>query len=313
MKRSLKSSWLLIAVALLIAAPHFVQPLVAQDKPKSGDKKDIPEPEAIQLVTKKTGLQLNAMYFASNQEKEAAPIILLHPWKEQGALYYKMAKELQSLGYAVLVPDLRGHGKSINAAVARDGKIDLEKMGKVDFGFIVAEDMETLKNFLLQQHNDGKLNIELLSVIGIGEGSMFGTLWAINDWSYPPLPGLKQGQDVKAVIMISPEMGLKGMNADNALKNPICRNLSFLLLAGGNSDQHANISRMKKTLEKTHSFNPDNVDASNLWIIEPDTSLEKAQFVGSQPNMSKVVDSFLSKRVKSFAKNLPWAERKAKN
>jgi hypothetical protein len=85
------------------------------------------------------------------------------------------------------------------------------------------------------------------------------------------------------------------------------------LLAGGNSDQHANISRMKKTLEKTHSFDPDNVDASNLWIIEPDTSLEKAQFVGSQPNMSKVIDSFLSKRVKSFAKNLPWAERKAKN
>jgi hypothetical protein len=165
----------------------------------------------------------------------------------------------------------------------------------------------------LQQHNEGKLNIELLSVIGIGEGSMFGTFWAINDWSYPPLPGLKQGQDVKAVIMISPEMGLKGMNADNALKNAICRNLSFLLLAGGNSDQHANISRMKKTLEKTHSFDPDNVDASNLWIIEPDTSLEKAQFVGSQPNMSKVIDSFLSKRVKSFAKNLPWAERKAKN
>jgi pimeloyl-ACP methyl ester carboxylesterase len=285
--------------------------LWAQDKAKE-TKKEIPEPEAIQLVTKKTGLQLHATYFGSNLEKEAAPIILLHPWEEQGALYYKFAKELQTMGYAVLVPDLRGHGKSIQAAVARDGKIDLAKMGKVDYGFIVAEDMEAMKGFLLREHNEGNLNIELLSVIGVGEGSMFGTLWAVNDWSFPSLPGMKQGQDVKALILISPVMTMKGVNAETALKNPIFRQLSFFLVAGSTSSSSKNLGRMLKTLEKTHTYNDKDLDASNLWLAEPNTSLEMAQFVNKQPKLSNAVDSFLSKRVKAYAKQLPWAERKQK-
>lgn len=283
----------------------------AQDKPKQAEK-EIPEPEAIQLVTKKTGLQMNAMYFGSNLKKEAAPIILLHPWEEQGALYYKFAKELQTMGYAVLVPDLRGHGKSIQAAAARDGKVDITKMGKVDYGFIVAEDMEALKGFLLREHNEGNLNIELLSVIGVGEGAMFGTLWAVNDWSFPALPGMKQGQDVKALVLISPVMSMKGMNAENTLKNPIFRQLSFFLVAGTSSGSSRNLGRMLKILEKSHTYDQKNLDASTLWLAEPDTSLEMAQFVNKQPGLSKAVDNFLSKRVSSYAKQLPWAERKQK-
>jgi len=294
--------WLLLVVASNVWA---------QDKPNA-NKKELPEPEAVQLVTKKTGLQLNAMYFGSNMEKEAAPIILLHPWNEQGAMYYKFAKELQLMGYAVLVPDLRGHGKSVNAAAARDGRIVLEKMGRNDFGFIVAEDMEALKGFLMQQHNDGQLNIELLSVVGVGEGAMFGTLWAVNDWSFPALPGLKQGQDVKSLILISPVMSMRGLNADSALKNPIFRNLSFFLVAGSTSDQSSVITKMLKTLEKTHSYDEKNLDASNLWLAEPNTSLEKAQLINNQPNIAKAVDQFITKRVKAYSKQLPWVERKRK-
>lgn len=285
--------------------------LSAQDKAKD-KKKEIPEPEAIQLITKKTGLQLHATYFGSNMEKEAAPIILLHPWEEQGALYYKFAKELQAMGYAVLVPDLRGHGKSVQAAAARDGKIDLTKMGKVDYGFIIAEDMEALKGFLIKQHNEGKLNIELLSVVGVGEGAMFGTLWGVNDWSFASLPGFKQGQDVKALVLISPVMTMKGMNAETALKNPIFRQLSFFLVAGSSSDSSKNLGRMLKTLEKTHTYDEKDLDSSNLWLAEPNTSLEMAKFVNNQPGLSKAVDNFLSKRVKAYSKQLPWAERKQK-
>ena len=282
-----------------------------QEKGKT-PKKEIPEPEGVQLITKKTGLQLNAMYFGSNLEKEAAPIILLHPWEEQGALYYDFAKGLQKLGYAVLVPDLRGHGKSIQAAAARDGKIDRTKMGKNDYGFIVAEDMESLKGFLIQEHNKGALNIELLSVIGVGEGAMFGTLWAINDWSFPPLPGMKQGQDVKSLVLISPVMSMRGLNAETTLKNPIFRQLSFFLIAGTDSDQSKNIGKMLKTLEKSHTHDEKNLDSSTLWLAEPNTSLEKSQFVKNQPGLLDAVDNFLAKRVKSFSKQLPWAERKQK-
>lgn len=280
-----------------------------KDKPKA-QKKEIPQPESIQLVTKKTGLQLNATYFGSNLEKEAAPIILLHPWEEQGALYGKFAKELQNMGYAVLVPDLRGHGRSTQAAVARDGKIDLAKMGKVDYGYIIAEDMEALKGFLIVEHNKGNLNIELLSVIGVGEGAMFGTLWSINDWSFPSLPGLKQGQDVKSLVLISPVMTMKGLNAESSLRNPIFRQLSFFLIAGSSSGQSKNIDRIMKTLEKSHTYNEKDLNASNMWLAEPNTSLDKAQFVNKQPGLAKAVDNFLTARVKPLAKQLPWAERK---
>jgi hypothetical protein len=69
---------------------------------------------------------------------------------------------------------------------------------------------------------------------------------------------------------------------------------------------------MLKTLEKTHTYNDKDLDASNLWLAEPNTSLEMAQFVNKQPKLSNAVDSFLSKRVKAYAKQLPWAERKQK-
>jgi len=301
----------LFCSAILVGSIGYGPIAHAQGKPDAAKKKT-PEPEEIQIITKKTGLQMNATYFGSSLEKEAAPIILLHPWEEQGALYFKFAKELQDMGYAVLVPDLRGHGKSVQSATARDGKIDLAKMGKVDFGFIIAEDMEAMKGFLIREHNEGKLNIELLSVIGIGEGAMFGTLWTVNDWSFPALPGMKQGQDVKSLVLISPVMSMKGMNAENTLKNPIFRQLSFFVIAGSKSSSGRNLDRTLKNLEKTHTYNEKDLEASNLWLAEPDTSLEMAQFVNKQPGLSKAVGNFLDKRVKIYAKQLPWAERKQK-
>src|SRR5262245_14025894 len=44
--------------------------------------------------------------------KEVIPIILLHGYEGQGADLYPLALTLQKLGHAVLLPDLRGHGKS---------------------------------------------------------------------------------------------------------------------------------------------------------------------------------------------------------
>jgi hypothetical protein len=84
------------------------------------------------------------------------------------------------------------------------------------------------------------------------------------------------------------------------------------LIAGSKSSSGRNLDRTLKNLEKTHTYNEKDLEASNLWLAEPDTSLEMAQFVNKQPGLSKAVGNFLDKRVKVYSKQLPWAERKQK-
>ena len=56
--------------------------------------------------------------------------------------------------------------------------------------------------------------------------------WAARDWSFPSVGRMKQGQDVKALVMISPEKQIKGVAIDPVLKDPNLLNLPILIVRG---------------------------------------------------------------------------------
>jgi len=198
--------------------------LAAQDPAAAGEKDEIPKPEEVSIQTP-DGLVLKATYLPGLKGKETIPVVLLHELRgrhQQGRSantrfsrvdYAGLAKTLQARGHAVLVPDLRGHGESnVRKIPGRaDQVIDPETMGGTEYQRIVAIDMPAMKNYLVARNNEGELNIEKLVVVGAVESALAAMYWAQLDWSMPASGNRKQGQDIKAVILLSPQWSVPGL------------------------------------------------------------------------------------------------------
>ena len=209
----------------------------AQDQKKP--EGTLPPIENLTLETK-DGVLLSAKYFPGTKGKDAAPIIMLHSMintASTGATYYKLAGDIQKfMGHAVIIPDLRGHGKSTKRRNPRDPNsnitIDPDKFTKVQFAAVGA-DIEACKKFLMEKNNKGELNIEKLCVIGSDVSAIVALNWAVYDWSQPGNVLIKNGQDVKALILLTPVASYKGFTAQQALNHVVIqRTLSIMILAG---------------------------------------------------------------------------------
>ena len=141
-------------------------------------------------------------------QKDAVPVLLLHPFKGSRADFNDLALALQEAGCAVLVPDLRGHGQSTRRINADGKEVEIEQalMNHQDFeamGYAdtkTSGDVEACNKFLRAKNNLKELNIDKLVIIGAEMGAAVAIDWAQSDWSWPVLPGApKQGQDVKAL------------------------------------------------------------------------------------------------------------------
>ena len=130
--------------------------------------------------------------------------------------------------------------------------------------------------------------------------------WARHDWSWPPLIGKKQGQDVKALVLISPQWSFRGFNVKNAVNHPAVRSrLSVMLIVGsGDSDTR----QMEKILsryrrEQTESSKKD------LIVKQVDTKLQGTKMLGARKGLGieRLIELFIEYRlVRQF---FPWKER----
>jgi pimeloyl-ACP methyl ester carboxylesterase len=219
----------LFAVALLLplvwgSVVLAAEPPPAQPPPPGGEKPEIPKPKDVSIQTT-DGVALAATYFPGLKEKESVPVVLLHELRGRhqrgGAAntrfsrvdYAGLAKHLQARGNAVLVADLRGHGDSnVRKIPGRaDEVIDPETMGGTDYQRMVTMDMPAIKNYLIARNNEGELNIEKLVVVGAEESALLAMYWTQLDWSIPASGNQKQGQDIKAVILLSPTWSVPGL------------------------------------------------------------------------------------------------------
>ena len=182
-------------------------------------KKEIENPETVVLVTK-DNVELRAEWFPGKPDKTTVPVILIHDWAGNRKDLYALADFLhREKGFSVIVPDLRGHGQSISRKNS-DKEIKAQDFRKNDFIGIL-EDIEACKRFLVAKNNLGEVNIDLLVIGVVGKMSPFAVGYTLRDWQWPPLAGVKQGQDVKAVVMISPEKRFKSASMTPAFRIPL--------------------------------------------------------------------------------------------
>jgi alpha-beta hydrolase superfamily lysophospholipase len=244
------------------------------------------------------------------EKQDAVPIIILHAWKGDRGDCQALAEYLHELGHAVITPDLRGHGQStqIVRADGTKGKLNTAtQLRPADFQMMVTNDLETIKSFLVKKNNAGELNIERLGIIGAEMGAVLAINYAAADWSWPVYAGTgKQGQDVKAVVAISPEYNFKGLGIAAALQDPRIRTeLSFLIIAGkGNAKAFSDAKKLFEMLERSHT-DPDKKD---LYFVKPDTKLEGTKLLNEQSlKLNEMIGNFVDRRL--VEEKFTWAER----
>ncbi len=302
-----------IALSLALIA-SFVCPLPAQDrKPNKPTSKKI-------SVTTKDGVLLSFVYFPAFFKKEksggedpdarksVAPLILVHDWDGRGSELYPVAQYLQTRKISVAVPDLRGHGASTRQVIGGvEKKIDRAKMRSSQINSAVL-DIERVKKFLLEENNKKQVNIEMLTVMGTGFGSALALNWAVYDWNAPRLPTFKQGQDVKALILLSPRMTHRGASARTALKHPALRNtISVQVISGTRAKTHKDAERIYRALYRPR----EDKSTARVVLVELDTNLEGPRLLSSPlgKDVASHMTRFLNARIFKLAPQLPWTDR----
>lgn len=275
----------------------------AQSQPRVAPPQEV-------LLTTKDDVTLAATYYKSSKGREAVPIVMLHDHKEQRTIFNALASALQApsdervQSHAVLTVDLRGHGGS-TLAIDANGEtveIDAAKLLADDFADMVTFDMEAVRKFLVDRNDAQELNLNKLVLVGAGMGANVAMIWSGVDWDAPPLPQRKQGQDVKALVLSSPNWRQKGLPLVNALKNPAVREDLSVMLVYGSQDSKAKDSAetVYKNFKKFHPEPPiDRVrELKDLFDYPLPTTLQGSKLlVDPQFNMLPNLDNFLKFRL----------------
>jgi pimeloyl-ACP methyl ester carboxylesterase len=197
--------------------------------------------------------------------KEAPVVVLLHGDKDNRLVYEGargLAGRLQEAGCAVITVDLRKHGQSTNVAqVGGEGSSPKNSEANIqaaDYRNMVDFDMEAVKRFILQQHEAKKLNMRKLGIVAAGPSVGVAVAYAVADWLKEPYDDgpseetkTPRGQDVRAMVFLSPPARVKGLNLNesvSAIRNPDW-NIAFLTLFGkANRDDKKDSESFNKRL-----------------------------------------------------------------
>ena len=278
------------------------------------------ESKDITLKTK-DGVKLAITYYPSAKKEHALPIVILHDQQDSRVAYDSIARKLQQPqgedgeSFAVVTVDLRGHGGSTKQKLPNGAtrELDAAKLKKSDFEAMVRYDMEAVRTFLVDKNDKSEINLNELSIIGVGLGASVGTIWASHDW-VPPLTVGKQGQDVKALVLVSPRWKNKGLLIQQAFRQPdVKKEVALILIYGrDNSKVRADVRRIKKQVEKYHPEPESSGGKPNdLAGLGVPTSLQGGkllQEVGIRDKVVQRIADFLNLHVAQ--ENHEWLKRR---
>lgn len=271
----------LIAILTGAASVGLAQPPAREPEP-------LPAVKELTLETS-DGIGLAVQYFAApGEDKPDATVILIHDLGGSSDAVVPLAETLQRAGYAVLAPDLRGHGESsipVYAKAAAAGeqwklvkKPDFEAMAVTRGGRVrgqgdIRGDIETVRNWIKQQAGAGKLDLDRIVVVGSGVGAAVAATWTVADAAWPPLASGPQGGQVKGLVLVDPAFATKGFSIGPALANePLRTMVPVLILAGSGSRDAGKVFDQLKRQRPTAWFDSRNPspakdsDASLLYV-----------------------------------------------
>jgi pimeloyl-ACP methyl ester carboxylesterase len=305
--------------ALVLAGSVIVDDGLAPKALAQASRPGLPRPPAEYSLTTKDGVQINITYYPSSAGPQAVPVILLHDFNETRAVFEPLAQVLhapppelaQDLPpgppmepRAAVTVDLRGHGESKTAfdASGQVVELDANQFRLEDFEDMVLYDLEAVRSFLVAENDAGQLNLNKLCVVGAGMGANVALNFAARDWSIPPLAVRKQGQDVKALVLLSPTRVFHGLSSVEPFKfPPIQRQLSvFLAYGAANQKVAKDCANIVKILQRFHPEPPREQAArrKDFFVYAPNTQRQGTELVTTPEfDLGPEIASFIELRL----------------
>src|SRR5690606_37341174 len=111
------------------------------------------------------------------------------------------------------------------------------------YDFMVGVDLDKVRSFLKDENDQGKLNLNQLCIIGVGDlGCALAVNWTVRDWTFQEISAVKQSRDVHALVLVSPEPTFKSLVIPKFI-TPLAKiegpnktsaeRLSFFVVVGG--------------------------------------------------------------------------------
>lgn len=273
-----RHAWL--ATALLVTVPPVPPPPAAAEQ-ADGDVQEI------RLETS-DGIRIAAWYYAVPKgSRPAATVILVHDLEGSHKTVERLAVPLQQAGFAVVAPDLRGHGASgvrpAGGPAAGKGdtpehrllkKQDLEAIASATGGRIrdqcsLRGEIEAVRHWIKQRSEAGELDIDRICVVGSGLGATLAATWTAADWNWPPTTAGPQGRQVRGLVLVSPTWAFKGISLSPALQSPAIQHEVPILVLAGKADRDA-----LRLFDQLKKWRP------NAWFQQRSEQVDKARDLG---------------------------------
>lgn len=233
----------------------FASVTMAQDKKEK--KENQVDYKTIQSPA--DGWPLKLTYYRSTEGKEAPVVILLHMKNESRLTWTApkgFAEQLHAKGFAVIAVDMRKHGQSKLGAEDDDSKkaasSDKDKSKKSSGGSdlkpadytLMVRDMDGIKKFIFEEHQKGNLNMRKTAIVAPAMSAAIAITFAAADWAKTPYDDAPtvamrtpRGQDIQAMIFLSPETALPQVPAHQVAGQLKATPMAAFVVVGGSDAQ----------------------------------------------------------------------------
>jgi pimeloyl-ACP methyl ester carboxylesterase len=279
-----------------------------------------------EILRSPDGFQIHITYYPFKDDKDGAgkaavnaPVVILLTGSGENRLMWDKSSAprdqdpfpvlLQKRGYAVISVDLRKQGESvINGS---DNALQVN-----DYTAMVAGDMAAVRNFIFDEHQAQRLNMQKLGIVAVGTSVPIAAAFAEFDWRQPPyddapLPinRTPRGQTVKALVFISPETSAGRVKAATAMKvlRQLAPDLALQVIVG--AQDSANRRQAESVFQ---AFVPpsrtDKSSGGNTDLLTPDLKDRGVSLI-RQPIVYANVFKFLESHLREL--NIPWRDRRS--
>lgn len=212
---------------------------------------------------------VHAEFYAPRKKGRAPAVLLVHDAGSSATSLHTLAEALQRKGFAVLIPNLRGHGASTTEKCDWT-KAPNEEAKTLTWGFAM-RDLEAASGFLREQkcvHNSN------LSLVGVGAGSVLAARYAVRD------------ENARAVAFIAPEVEVYGFNILKDINE--LGGLPVLLMSQKGGRQEAN------RIQAASTGANDGIEFVKIKSLKP----KKAGDLFSDRRLASEVTKFLTEQTK---------------